>query len=203
MVLAKARSVSRTCAASASLDSGGAARAPAANRRRQETNPEDLRITAPPKRDTAIIDAFPRGRAPCPGRPEQARALACAPAQTAAIFAGMKIKSLTFAFLLLAVTVFAADAPPAPQLEQVTPRVSVIVAGFNGIITLFRSDAGPVIVDTANAEYAPQVQAVIRTFDPRPPAAVILTHYHDDHTGGLAVIAAGATVYAHETCLAT
>jgi hypothetical protein len=49
-----------------------------------------------------------------------------------------------------------------PKIEKLTSRVSVITAGFNGAITVFQSDAGPVIVDTADAASAPAVQAAIR-----------------------------------------
>ena len=115
----------------------------------------------------------------------------------------MKLQLSTLVLATFAVSVWAADAPPAPRLEQVTPRVSVIVAGFNGAITVFKSESGPVIVDSADAASAPQVQALIRTIDPRPPAAVILTHYHGDHAGGLATLAAGAPLYAQQDCLAS
>ncbi len=76
----------------------------------------------------------------------------------------------------------------------------MIVAGFNGAITVFESKDGPVVVDCADPGSAPAVQTMIRTIDQRTPAAVILTHYHGDHVGGLATLGAGAPLYAHETC---
>lgn len=115
----------------------------------------------------------------------------------------MRTRLLTTLACLCSVIGFAAEQPPAPRIEKVTPRVSVIVAGFNGIITVFASEKGPVLVDSADAAQAPAVLALIATVDPRPVAAVILTHYHDDHSGGLATLAAGATLHVQEACLAS
>jgi cyclase len=115
----------------------------------------------------------------------------------------MKTRLLTISALLCAVgTVLAEDAPP-PRLEKVTPRISVIVAGFNGAITVFASEKGPVVVDTADAKSAQAVQALIKGIDPRAPAAVILTHYHGDHSGGLATLSSGSPVFGQAACLAS
>jgi cyclase len=115
----------------------------------------------------------------------------------------MKTPLLTLVALFTTLgVVMAQDAPP-PRLEKVGPKVSVIVAGFNGIITVFTSEKGPVVVDTADSASAPAVQALIKTVDPRPIVDVIVTHYHHDHTGGLATLGAGATLHASEATLAT
>ena len=115
----------------------------------------------------------------------------------------MKKHLLTsLAVLFGSVLSLAAEPTPPPHMEKVTPRISVIVAGFNGSITVFASDKGPVVVDSADAADAPAVQALIRTVDPRPVVAVILTHYHDDHSGGLGTLAAGSTLHTQEACLA-
>jgi cyclase len=112
----------------------------------------------------------------------------------------MRLRLLTALAFLSSAIGLAAQEPAAPRLEKVTPRVSVILAGYNGIITVFASEKGPVVVDSADAASAPAVQALIRSIDPRPPAAFILTHYHDDHSAGLPTLAAGATLHLHKAC---
>jgi cyclase len=87
-------------------------------------------------------------------------------------------------------------------MEELTPRVRVIFAGFNGAVTVFQSQDGPVIIDSADAASAAAVQAMIRTIDSRPPVALILTHYHGDHVGGALTLASGAPIWGHEKCLA-
>jgi cyclase len=115
----------------------------------------------------------------------------------------MKKQILSTVAFLSCLGVAAAQEAPAPKIEKLTPKLSVISAGFNGLITVLASDKGPIVVDTADPASAPAIQALIRTVDPRPPVDVILTHYHGDHAGGLATLAAGATVIAQEDCLAS
>ncbi len=115
----------------------------------------------------------------------------------------MKKQILSVVACLSCLGVAAAQETPAPRVEQVTPKISVISAGFNGLITVLASEKGPVVVDTADATFAPAVLAQIKSIDPRPPVDVILTHYHGDHAGGLLTLGAGATVLAQEECLAS
>ena len=59
---------------------------------------------------------------------------------------------------------------------------------FCGSVTAIRTSAGLVMIDTANAALAPRTLAAIRHWDDSPVHAVIYTHGHIDHTGGIAVI---------------
>lgn len=114
----------------------------------------------------------------------------------------MKPKLLALALLLsLCGWLFAQQPQTAVKHDRITSRVSVLDGGCS--ITLFESETGPVIIDSGNLEPATSVQSAIREIDSRPTAAVILTHYHGDHVGGLSVLAAGAPLHAHENCLAS
>jgi cyclase len=115
----------------------------------------------------------------------------------------MKKQIISVVAFLSCLGVATAQEAPTTKIEKLTPKLSVISAGFNGLITVLASEKGPVVVDTADPASAPAVLALIKTVDPRPPLDVILTHYHGDHAGGLATIAAGATVFAQEECLAS
>ena len=114
----------------------------------------------------------------------------------------MKTRRLVVTLLfLLCGSLCAQQLQTAVKHDRVTSRVSVLDGGCN--ITLFESETGPVIIDSGNPEPAPAVLSTIREIDSRPTAAVVLTHYHGDHVGGLSVVAAGAPLYAHENCLAS
>ncbi len=114
----------------------------------------------------------------------------------------MKTLLSAFVFLCAFSICSAAETAQPPVVRQLTPHVWTVVAGFNGTITVCQTASGPVVVDTADAPSASSVRAAIRQIDPRPIAGVVLTHYHDDHTGGLGTIGAGTTVYATPACLA-
>jgi cyclase len=104
-------------------------------------------------------------------------------------------------FLCVGGALLAQQASPTVKYDRITPKLYVIDGGCN--ITLFQTEKGPLIIDSGNTAPAEGVQALIRTLDQRPVVAVILTHYHDDHVGGLSILAAGAPLYAHENCFAS
>jgi len=106
-------------------------------------------------------------------------------------------------FLALFMSLGAAIAQPTetPKIEKVSSKITVVTAGYNGLITIFNSEAGPVIVDTADVPSAASVLAIVQAIDPRPVQAVIVTHFHADHTGGLGMLAAGTSVYLDDVCL--
>lgn len=71
-------------------------------------------------------------------------------------------------------------------LTEVSDSVaSVHHTYFCGSVTAIRTGEGLVLVDTANAALAAATLAAIRRWDDRPIAAVIYTHGHIDHTGGM------------------
>jgi glyoxylase-like metal-dependent hydrolase (beta-lactamase superfamily II) len=85
-----------------------------------------------------------------------------------------------------------------PRLTEVAPGVQV-ASGFDfANIAFVATDAGPVAIDAgttcANARAA---RAAFRRIDSRPLRAVILTHSHWDHAGGLCgMLEAGTEVIA-------
>jgi alkyl sulfatase BDS1-like metallo-beta-lactamase superfamily hydrolase len=70
--------------------------------------------------------------------------------------------------------------------------VTVHSTYFCGSVTAIRTDAGLVLIDTANAALAAQTLAAIRRWDDSPVHTVIYTHGHIDHTGGIATVDAEA-----------
>jgi glyoxylase-like metal-dependent hydrolase (beta-lactamase superfamily II) len=87
----------------------------------------------------------------------------------------------------------------APVVETVADGVSY-VSGAGGNITAVRGPEGLLVVDSGDAAPASAVLTMLHEIDPRPVRTLIFTHYHDDHTGGRAVIGQGATIIAHEAC---
>ncbi len=66
--------------------------------------------------------------------------------------------------------------------------VTVHSTYFCGSVTAIRTEAGLVLIDTANAALASQTFAAVRRWDDRPVHTVIYTHGHIDHTGGMKLI---------------
>jgi len=59
---------------------------------------------------------------------------------------------------------------------------------FCGNVTVIRTAAGLVFIDTAKPDTASQTLALVRTWDNSPVHTVIYTHGHIDHTSGIKVI---------------
>lgn len=139
----------------------------------------------------------------------------------------MSAKSLALAALMLAAPMLAgcapqasapAAAPPAPTGKALAAACAdrdgwsdpappaklfgnTYYVGTCGITALLiDAPAGPILIDAATAEAAPAILANIRAlgFDPKRIRAILTSHEHFDHVGGLAALhaATGAPVIA-------
>lgn len=66
--------------------------------------------------------------------------------------------------------------------------ITVHTTYFCGSVTVIRTAAGLVFIDTAKPDTAAETLAAIRRWDNSPVHAVIYTHGHIDHTSGIKVI---------------
>ncbi len=134
----------------------------------------------------------------------------------------MSAKSLALAALMLAGCAPQASAPaaapPAPRGKALAAACAdrdgwsdpappaklfgnTYYVGTCGITALLiDAPAGPILIDAATAEAAPAILANIRAlgFDPKRIRAILTSHEHFDHVGGLAALhaATGAPVIA-------
>jgi alkyl sulfatase BDS1-like metallo-beta-lactamase superfamily hydrolase len=72
---------------------------------------------------------------------------------------------------------------PTGQTEELAPGVVFLHTFAN--MTLLRTGAGPVLIDTSNYAARDRTFALVRSLDPRPLVAAIYTHGHADHALGL------------------
>jgi glyoxylase-like metal-dependent hydrolase (beta-lactamase superfamily II) len=70
--------------------------------------------------------------------------------------------------------------------------ITVHTTYFCGSVTVIRTEAGLVFIDTAKPDTARQTLALVRRWDDRPVHTVIYTHGHIDHTSGITVTDAEA-----------
>ncbi len=70
--------------------------------------------------------------------------------------------------------------------------ITVHMTYFSGSVSVIRTAAGLVFIDTAKPEIAAQILATVRRWDDSPVHTVIYTHGHIDHTSGIKFIDAEA-----------
>jgi alkyl sulfatase BDS1-like metallo-beta-lactamase superfamily hydrolase len=66
--------------------------------------------------------------------------------------------------------------------------ITVHTTYYCGSVTVIRTEAGLVFIDTAKPDTATQTLALVRTWDDSPVHTVIYTHGHIDHTSGIKLI---------------
>ncbi len=84
------------------------------------------------------------------------------------------------------------------KVEKVAGTVYML-EGKGGNIGVSVGDDGVVLVDDQFAPLAPKIQEALKGITDKPVRVLLNTHWHGDHTGGNAAIAAGgATIVAHD-----
>jgi cyclase len=103
------------------------------------------------------------------------------------------------AILGLCVVAAGQERPAVPvKATEVAPHVFMLT-GAGGNLCLMTGDDGALLVDAEYEQGAPQVLAAIKELTDKPLRFVINTHWHFDHVGGNAPLAAaGAVVLAHD-----
>ena len=94
------------------------------------------------------------------------------------------------------------EAKTAPvKLHAIKPGFSVL-ENTGGNITVFRAEAGTLLVDSGIAEQNPQILRALEGAQQTPIREVINTHWHFDHTSGNPWFGeAGARITAHQNTL--
>jgi glyoxylase-like metal-dependent hydrolase (beta-lactamase superfamily II) len=85
------------------------------------------------------------------------------------------------------------QAVSAGAITSVTENIiTVHTTYFCGSVTVIRTAAGLVFIDTAKPDTAAQTLAAVRRWDDSPVHTVIYTHGHIDHTSGIKLLDAEA-----------
>ena len=85
-----------------------------------------------------------------------------------------------------------AQQPKGPDWDKIEIKTSDLgnktyrLEGQGGNITLAVGSDGIIMVDTQFAPLSDKIKAAIKAISPLPVKYVIITHYHGDHTGGIA-----------------
>src|SRR6266704_7019481 len=103
------------------------------------------------------------------------------------------MKRITIAALASAAVLFAgaaqAQAPDFSKVEIKTTDLgnkTYMLEGQGGNITIAIGTDGIIMVDTQFAPLSDKIKAAIKAISPLPVKYAILTHFHGDHTGGVA-----------------
>jgi hypothetical protein len=98
----------------------------------------------------------------------------------------------------------AGGAPPggalaAPAVEQVAPGVWLITGAYNTLVVEFENDLVLFEAGTTGPARGDQILEAVKTISDKPIRAVVNSHPHSDHSGGLPpLVAAGIPVIVSE-----
>lgn len=100
-----------------------------------------------------------------------------------------------FGFVLILMTILA-NAQEKDSLIKVTEGVYTIT-GFVGNISFLVSQDDVILIDAGNKpEGGERILDIIKSVTRKPLKAIVITHYHMDHTSGLASLPKGIPVFA-------
>lgn len=83
---------------------------------------------------------------------------------------------------------------------KVRPNIAVI-SGAGGNILVYTGKKESLVVDSGYKRSAGDVLKKVKVISPTAITYLLITHYHGDHTGGMAVVGKGAEIVCHENCL--
>lgn len=109
------------------------------------------------------------------------------------------MRILLAVLLALAPAVVSAQTPPPPPLtvERVAPGIAIL-HGRGGNVVAFHGLEGSLLVDDEFEPAAAELALAVGALGPGPIRYVVNTHWHGDHTGANALLAArGAVTIAH------
>src|ERR1700680_2658722 len=111
------------------------------------------------------------------------------------ILAGLAAGTVLFAWPALAQQDFSKVEVKTTDLGNKT----YMLEGAGGNVTIAVGTDGIIMVDTQFAPMHDKLKAAIAKISPLPIKSIIITHYHGDHTGGIAAFRKdGATVLAED-----
>jgi glyoxylase-like metal-dependent hydrolase (beta-lactamase superfamily II) len=85
------------------------------------------------------------------------------------------------------------------EVSELRPGyISIIGEGGNALIV--KTDAGAMLIDAKQPYSGPALMRLCEEHTGAPPAILINTHHHGDHTGGNHAFKASSRIIAHENC---